>query len=158
MSAEPLPGERVSGQAAVPVAGLRRAPIAAEPLDEAEFIDLRSSMEPVAPMCELVFEIVVDTGAREDLGVGPYGERRFIPILGGRFTGPGIRGEVMPGGADRQIVRHDGVRELEAIYELRADDGTVLSVLNRVIIDESVPDERYARSVVRITAPDGPHE
>ena len=41
---------------------------------------------------------------------------------------------------------------------MRADDGTVITVHNRVLVDESRTPQRYARSVVRLTAPDGsPH-
>jgi hypothetical protein len=82
-----------------------------------------------------------------------------VPIIGGRFWGgaahPGLHGVVVPGGADRQLLRADGVKELDALYELQVHDGTVLTVHNRVLIDEStVP--RYARSTLRVTAPAGP--
>jgi hypothetical protein len=62
---------------------------------------------------------------------------------------------VLPGGADRQLLRADGVKELDALYELQLHDGTVLTVRNRVTVDEQVQ-PRYARSVVQVTAPAGP--
>lgn len=58
------------------------------------------------------------------------------------------------GGADRQLLRIDGVKELDALYELRIHDGTVLAVQNRVLIDESTS-PRYARSVISVTVPEG---
>ena len=65
---------------------------------------------------------------------------------------------MLPGGADRQLLRPDGVKQLHAVYEMQTDDGHVLTVHNQVVIDEAAPDGRYARSTVRVTAPAGPHE
>jgi hypothetical protein len=45
--------------------------------------------------------------------------------------------------------------ELSALYEMRVHDGTVLTVHNRVLIDEA-QSSRYARSVLAVTAPVGP--
>jgi Protein of unknown function (DUF3237) len=62
---------------------------------------------------------------------------------------------VLAGGADRQIQRVDGVLELDALYEMRTDDGVLLAVRNRVVIDTVNP---YARSHVAITAPTGRYD
>ena len=64
---------------------------------------------------------------------------------------------MLPGGADRQLLRPDGVKLLDALYEMQTDDGAVLTVHNRVLIDDVPPAPRYARSTVKITAPEGPH-
>ena len=97
---------------------------------------------------------------RPMMGRGPFGERWIVPITGGRFWGgPGFEsfhGSVRPGGADRQLQRADGIKELCAEYEMQTHDGVVLTILNRVIVDESeVP--RYAISSLQVTSPDGPH-
>jgi hypothetical protein len=112
---------------------------------------------PPAPRTEFVYEAIVDIAERQPLGRGPLGERYIVPIVGGRFAGPGLAGAVLPGGADRQLWRPDGVRELDALYELRCDDGSVLTVHNQVLIDDHAPGGRYAMSQLRITAPEGPH-
>jgi hypothetical protein len=65
-----------------------------------------------------------------DLGDVAKGGRRIVPITGGDFAGPQIRGTVLPGGADWQVLRHDGVAELEARYTLRTDDGALIYVRN----------------------------
>jgi Protein of unknown function (DUF3237) len=110
------------------------------------------------PQCQLLYEATVEVGEREDLGLGPQGQRYIIPILGGSFEGPrGLRGTVQPGGADRQLVRLDGLKQLDAIYEMCTHDGVTLSVHNRVLIDDAPPKPRYARSTVEITAPQGPY-
>lgn len=59
------------------------------------------------------------------LAQGRLGERRIIPIVGGIFARPRIKGKVLPGGADRQLVRSDGAHVLNALYELQTDDGAV---------------------------------
>jgi hypothetical protein len=110
------------------------------------------------PALKLVYVAEVEIAPRQDLGSAPGGLRFLVPILGGRFDGPmGLRGTVMPGGADRQLLRPDGIKELDALYDLQTDDGAVITVRNRVLVDESRTPQRYARSVVRLVAPDGPH-
>jgi Protein of unknown function (DUF3237) len=78
-----------------------------------------------------------------------------VPILSGTFAGPLLQGVVLTGGADRQLQRVDGVWELDALYEMRTDDGVLLTVHNRVIIDTLNP---YARSHVEISAPTGRYD
>ena len=115
-----------------------------------------------APAGVLAWEAVVEVGPRQSLGMAPGGERFIIPILGGHFTGQvlghTLRGQVLPGGADRQLLRPDGIKELDALYEMQIDDGTVLTVHNRVLIDAPADGSRYAFSHVRVTAPEGPHD
>ncbi len=109
------------------------------------------------PRTEFVFEAVVDVGANAALGNSPLGERRMVAITGGTFEGPGLRGKVLPnGGMDRQLIRRDGIKILDALYELQTDDGAVLTIRNQVIVDESKK-PRYAFSAVQVTAPDGPY-
>lgn len=110
------------------------------------------------PQLNLAWVATVDIAEREDFGPSPAGHRFIVPILGGQFEGPRLRGRVRPGGADRQLLRADGVRELDALYELETDDGAVLTVRNRVLIDDAAPQGRYARSVLQVQAPVGPHD
>jgi hypothetical protein len=82
------------------------------------------------PKLEFVFEAHVTVDPPLDLGDVAKGGRRIIPITGGDFSGPQIRGKVIPGGADWQVLRSDGVAELEARYTLRTDDGALIYVRN----------------------------
>jgi hypothetical protein len=113
------------------------------------------------PQAALVWTAVVDVDEREALGPSGLGERFIVPITGGYFRGgPGheeLRGRVRPGGADRQLLRPDGVKQLRAEYELQTDDGAVLTVDNRVVIDDTRQPRRYALSHVHVTAPAGAH-
>tara|TARA_R100001143_G_C3354211_1_gene131353 strand:- start:861 stop:1391 length:531 start_codon:yes stop_codon:yes gene_type:complete len=103
------------------------------------------------PETEFVYEAIVDIEPGIDLGTGPLGQRAMVPITGGTFEGPNIRGTVLAGGADRQLVRNDGVRELDALYEMQTDDGAIITVRNRVL---SVPGQENRLSYLQITAPE----
>jgi hypothetical protein len=65
------------------------------------------------PKLTLAMTLRVEVGPPMELGEVPRGRRRIIPILGGTFEGPNIRRKVLPGGADWQIVRADGLAELD---------------------------------------------
>lgn len=111
----------------------------------------------MTPTLTLAWTAEVRIGEKQDLGEGPLGRRFLVPILGGSFEGPNLRGMVLAGGADRQWVRPDGVREFDAQYEMQVHDGTVISVRNRVLVDGDDPGTRYARSVVIARTAAGPH-
>jgi len=116
-----------------------------------------SDLPITLPRVEFVYELIADLDPTMDLGRGPLGRRRMVPITGGLFQGPRIKGKVLPGGADRQLVRADGVRLLNALYELQAEDGAIITVNNRVMVEQRQDGSNYAFSHVDITAPEGPH-
>jgi hypothetical protein len=80
---------------------------------------------------DLAFRLGVSVAPALELGETQQGRRRIIPITGGTVEGPRLSGRVLPGGADWQIIRADGCAELEARYTLEADDGALISVVNR---------------------------
>jgi hypothetical protein len=82
------------------------------------------------PRLTLALTLRVQVGAPTELGQVPRGRRRIIPILGGTFEGPNIRGKVVPGGADWQIVRADGLAELDTRYLLQTDNGQLIYIQN----------------------------
>jgi hypothetical protein len=82
------------------------------------------------PRLDFIFSAQVRVDRPLDLGDVGKGGRRIVPIAGGEFSGPKIRGQVLSGGADWQVIRSDGVAELEARYTLRTDDGALIYVRN----------------------------
>jgi Protein of unknown function (DUF3237) len=75
------------------------------------------------------------------------------------FEGPRLKGKVLAtGGADRQLIRRDGVRMLDALYELQTDDGAILTVRNRVTIAPYPDGKTYTFSKIDITAPEGAYD
>lgn len=90
------------------------------------------------------------------LGESKRGTRRVIPITGGTFEGPNIKGDVLPAGEDWQLVRPDGDTELYARYLLKTHDGHVIQVINQVLMHMPAKGEKgpmYARSVIDLEAP-----
>ena len=57
---------------------------------------------------------------------------------------------MLPGGADWQLVRADGVLEIDARYTLRTDDGHAISVYNRGIVASHPDDADPARSTLYV--------
>ncbi|MFZ4689269.1 MAG: DUF3237 domain-containing protein [Polymorphobacter sp.] len=70
----------------------------------------------------------LDVGFAEMLTIGrvPAGLRRIAPVEGGRFEGPRLRGEVLPGGADWVVNRPDGVMVIDVRLTLKAVDGALI--------------------------------
>ena len=92
------------------------------------------------PSFDFVGQVDVAVGTPLVGGRGPTGERRVVPILGDRIAGPRLNGEVLAGGADFQLIRDDGVAEIEARYTLRLEDGALVQVVNRGIRHASPED------------------
>lgn len=92
------------------------------------------------PPLDFLCAAEVSVGPPLTVGQGPAGLRRIIPILGGQVRGPGLSGDIMPGGADHQIIRPDGVVELVARYTLRLDGGALVYVVNSGIRDAAPED------------------
>ena len=88
-------------------------------------------MPLVKPDLDFVFGLNARLGEMVVIGESPEGLRRMIPILDGTFEGPNVHGEVLGGGADWQYVRSDGVTIAEAVYLLKAHDGTLIQIRNR---------------------------
>jgi Protein of unknown function (DUF3237) len=78
-----------------------------------------------------LFRAEITLAPAQELGDAPQGRRRIIGITGGRFSGERLSGRVLPGGADWQLVRADGVADLDARYTLETSDGALIYVRNR---------------------------
>jgi hypothetical protein len=110
---------------------------------------------PDTPLLTFVVELKVKVAAPMEVGDIPAGRRRVIEILGGTVEGPLVKGVVLPGGADWQIIRNDGVAFLDARYMLKTEDGALIYVSNtglrhgppevmkKLIAGEPVPPDSY---------------
>ena len=85
----------------------------------------------IPPDLRFLYRSEVSIGEPIDIGPSPAGIRRVIPITGGTFHGPRISGHILPGGADWQILRPDGITEVDARYTLETSDGGRIHVSNR---------------------------
>lgn len=83
------------------------------------------------PELEFVLQLKVQLGHSYSVGQVAHGFRNIVPITGGTFEGPNIKGEVLNGGADYQMHNMEkGCSDVEAIYCLRTDDGVNIHIRN----------------------------
>jgi hypothetical protein len=106
-------------------------------------------LQPPVPRLRLFSHATVQVAAPQLFGRTPLGERRVVQILGGRLEGE-LRGEVLPGGADWQIITPGGVAQLEARYTIRTPEGELILVQNRGIrhATPAILEQLYAGELV----------
>lgn len=119
------------------------------------------------PVLEYAFEIRVDIDPFLRIGRSEDEELTFTPVTGGTVAGPLLNGAVLAGGGDWAVERR-GTAQLEARYLLRADDGTVIDILNRgyyrasaevmarVESGENVPEDEYYFRTAPVFQTDAP--
>ncbi|TFW09398.1 DUF3237 domain-containing protein [Oxalobacteraceae bacterium OM1] len=115
-----------------------------------------------APGLRFLCRITARVAPVVSLGMLPWGERRYVPIVGGTVEGEPFAGDVVAGGVDWQVQRPDGTLEIEAQYVLRLADGALVEVesrgyrhgppevMQRLVAGEAVaPGEYYFRTAMR---------
>lgn len=121
----------------------------------------------LVPLFHLQAEVAPPQAAEN----GPYGDRRYMPVTGGRFEGERLRGKILPGGADCQLIRPDNVAELDVRVMLETDDGARIlmkglglrhapeEVMRKIMANEAVsPDSYYFREAFFFEAPAGAYD
>jgi len=104
---------------------------------------------------EFLFSITATVSAFFDMGSVPAGTRHVDMIGAGRFEGPRLRGELLPGGMDMKTLRADGAMVPNVRLVLRTDDGALIfmhytgirhgspEVMARIARGETVPPTDY---------------
>lgn len=87
-----------------------------------------------------LMDIVLDLGETQVLG-----SRRIVPVTGGTFEGPRLRGRVLEGGADSVRARPDGASELDVRVTLETDDDALVYATYRGILYNPPEGELYWR-------------
>jgi Protein of unknown function (DUF3237) len=84
------------------------------------------------PRLTRVYRLEATLGQPLDLGESPQGRRRIVPLTGGTFSGPELRGKLLAGAsADWQTVLPDGTALGDIRYTLQTDAGELLYVQSR---------------------------
>jgi hypothetical protein len=106
------------------------------------------------PALEYAFTVDAALGPLEDHGQTRAGHRRVVPVAGGRVSGL-IDAEILPSGADWQLVRPDGAVEIDTRYTARTAAGEYVhfrtsgvrsgppTVLEALLRGEPVDPSRY---------------
>ena len=82
------------------------------------------------PRLSHVCTLTVELGPIREMGRGRGGQRRIIPIIGGKVEGPRLTGRVLGTGADWQTIFDSGLAELDTRYAMETDDGAVIEIIN----------------------------
>ena len=108
---------------------------------------------------ELCFTIEANIGETILMGDSVDGKRLSIPITGGRFYGDKLKGKLLPGGADYQVIRNDGVTSLHAVYMMQTDDGILINVINDgLLVPQAENQAFYFRTSPHFIAPKGDYD
>ena len=124
-----------------------------------------------APTLEYAFSATITLAAPVEMGEADGGRKRFIAITGGTVDGPMLKGTVLAGGGDWQVIEPGGLTRVDARYFLQASDGTVIDIANpgvrvaepavieKLAKGENVdPSAYYFRTTPRFIVSAGSHE
>ena len=132
-----------------------------------------TKLESMTPNFEFVLQSrVLVAPVMSIANLGEMGTRLMLPIIGGDFEGPRLRGRIVPGGGDWPLVRNDGVGMTDARYTYETHDGVFINIRNtgyrhgspeviaKLQAKEEVPDPEsyYLRTSTTFEAPPGPYE
>jgi hypothetical protein len=71
------------------------------------------------------------------IGKGPFGNRVFYEVRTGELSGPALSGEVLSGGGDWALIGDDGWARLDVRGQARTDDGALLYISYRGLLEPS---------------------
>ena len=77
---------------------------------------------------ELLFEVEATLDDPQLVGAGPNGTRMIYPVLNGSFSGPELKGEVLPFGADWMLLDTGGKGKIDVRITLKTDAGEFVYV------------------------------
>ena len=76
---------------------------------------------------EFLLDLTLEAQTPHNLG-STVGGRLIVPVSGGTFTGPHLKGTIVPPGGDWIVQRPDGSRVLDVRILLQTDDGQKIYV------------------------------
>lgn len=109
-------------------------------------MSLSNGFEPPKPQLEFLYRIVVDCAPRIEVGNAEKGFLRIIPITGGKFEGPKMKGIVLPVGADWNTTNYNNPtsKGIDTRYVLQTDDGAIISISTKGYVRQT-PEIEAAR-------------
>ena len=81
---------------------------------------------PITMNSRPLMTVRITAAPPQKLGAVPHGTRLIVPVTGGDFEGPRLRGKILPGGGDWLLLRSDGVLELDLRITLETDDHALI--------------------------------
>ena len=97
---------------------------------------------PDALKSEMLMDLILETGGP---GGGAVGSRQIVPVTGGTFEGPKLRGKVLPPGGDWLVRTSETVRVLDVRTLLLTDDDQRIYLSYRGVLYTPAGAPRYQR-------------
>lgn len=86
------------------------------------------------PRLHLIYRLEATVGDPQDVGETSGGRRRIVPLTGGTFSGPELRGTLLAGAsADWQVILPDGTALGDVRYTLATERGDLLYVQSQSV-------------------------
>ena len=117
------------------------AAVAAFAANDATAAQQPAASAPAPLKTEFLMDAIFDVATPQT--VGP---RRIVPVTGGTFEGPKLKGTALGGGADWILVRPDGVSELSVRVTLKTDDDQLINLTYRGLLFTPKGGELYLRT------------
>lgn len=115
-------------------------------------------------------DLDVELAPIREMGQGRAGQRRIIPIVGGKVSGR-LSGTILNLGADWQTVFADGSADIDTRYAFETEDGALIEVVNKGVRhgppevlaalargEDVDPDTYYMRTTARLETGDPRYE
>jgi len=77
---------------------------------------------------EYIMNYRADLKSPMQIGAAQFGTRVIVDVTGGTFEGPGLKGKVLPSGADWVLLDNQGVGRLDVRATLETHDGALIYV------------------------------
>ncbi len=114
--------------------------------------ELGNGFTPPEPKLEFLYRLIAEVSQPIEVGTVEGGFLKIIPITGGSFEGPRIKGTVLPIGADWNTTSHQTptTKHIDTRYILQTDDDAIISLSTRgyATQTEEVLSRRTAREPV----------
>lgn len=85
------------------------------------------------PNLKFFATLEIEVASPQEIGKSIHGERRIIPITGGKVSGEGWQGKILAGGADYQVIVSPRITHLDARYAIETDQGERIYIHNDAI-------------------------
>ncbi len=105
----------------------------------------QAAAAPEALKSEFLMDLILETGGP---GGGMVGNRQIVPVIGGTFEGPRLRGKVMPPGADWLVRINDTLRWLDIRTLLLTDDDQRIYLTYRGVLYTPPGGVRHQRVIM----------
>ena len=86
---------------------------------------------------KLLFEMEGILEEPQMVGTSPNGTRLIYPVVGGSFSGPRLKGEMLPVGGDWILMDAAGVGKIDVRITLKTDENELLYVYYRGVLNIS---------------------